>query len=236
MTFREFLKAIVDPPPTQTRTPEREEPMFPPQTVEDASAWDGYWLQQLRSRFAGLDDIFLDDGGLVDLMRAEGLRTVLCVGNGLSMEPHALCAAGFQATALDLSPFIMDVLRQATPSTEYLSRLLGARALQAGGTLACVAGDLRDETVCAGPYDVVIERRTLQLFPDDQRPAALERVTARLAARGLIVSHSHHGAWRPPSARRHWTRDWFRQHGWKEWTPGTSHLHGQVVHLQQSTG
>ncbi len=236
MTFREFLKAIVDPPRTQTRTREPEEPLFPPQTIEDASAWDGYWLQQLQRGVAGLGDILLNNGELVDLMRAEGLRTVLCVGNGLSLEAHALCAAGFQATALDLSAFSMAVLRKATPSAEHLCRLIGGRTLQAGGTLTCVGGDLRDPSVCAGPYDVVIERRTLQLFPDDLRPAALERVTARLAARGLIVSHSHDGAWKPPAPWRHWTRDWFRQQGWQEWRPGASHPGGQAVYLEQSSG
>jgi hypothetical protein len=37
-------------------------------------------------------------------MSASGLRTVLCAGNGISPEPRALAAAGFDVTALDFSP------------------------------------------------------------------------------------------------------------------------------------
>jgi hypothetical protein len=68
------------------------------------------------------------------------LRSILCVGAGISGEPHALAAAGFDAMV---------------PS-EFLE----------GRT---VAGDLRDVTICPGPYDVIIERKTLQLFAEHRQ-------------------------------------------------------------------
>lgn len=77
--------------------------MFPPSTVTDSAAWDRYWQDQLSHGVAGFVHLFVDDGELVDAMRANGLRTVLCVGNGISQEPRALAWAGFDVTSLDIS-------------------------------------------------------------------------------------------------------------------------------------
>jgi hypothetical protein len=42
-----------------------------------------------RKGVAGVVHVFCNDGELVDVIRANGLETVLCVGNDLSFEPHA---------------------------------------------------------------------------------------------------------------------------------------------------
>jgi hypothetical protein len=72
--------------------------------------------------------MFVEDGALVDAMRANGLRTVLCVGNGISQEPKALARAGFAVTALDLSPLATDVAERAAPPDEFLAGLIGGRS------------------------------------------------------------------------------------------------------------
>jgi|SRR5215213_851866 len=71
---------------------------------------------------------FVMTGDLVDTMHANGLNTVLCVGNGISQEPRALAWAGFDVTVLDLSPYAMKVASEATPPAELLAELVGGRS------------------------------------------------------------------------------------------------------------
>ena len=75
-------------------------------------------------------------------MRANGLRTVLCVGNGISLEPHALAWAGCDVTSLDISPFAAQVASEATPPVDFLAQLVGGRAGGLNGHLEFVTGDL----------------------------------------------------------------------------------------------
>jgi len=174
--------------------PERDEFrwMLPPTTLQDATAWDTYWRDQMTHGMAGFVDLSCDDGPLVDAMRVNGFRSILCVGTGISLEPRALAAAGFDVTALDLSPFAIGIARDATAPPNHLERLIGGRALQDGGQLNFVVGDLCDRTVCPGAFDVIVERRTLQLFAR-KHPEGLEAVAGRLAARGILFSHAHDG-------------------------------------------
>jgi hypothetical protein len=76
---------------------------------------------------AGFVDLFCDDRPLVDAMRVNGFSSILCVGAGISLEPRALAAAGFQVTALDLSPFAIGIAQQATapPGGVYRKELCG---------------------------------------------------------------------------------------------------------------
>jgi hypothetical protein len=75
---------------------------------------------------------------------------------------------------------------------------------RAGGTLRVNSGDLMSADICAGPYDAVIERRSVQLFAEEERPIALERLVSRLSEPGMLVSHKHDGQWKPGSDRRHY--------------------------------
>lgn len=213
--------------------------LIPPRTLVDASAWDTYWQQQFSHGFGAFvqqfADLFCDDGDLVDFMRADGLRTVLCVGNGISQEPRALEWAGFDVTALDLSPFAAEKARTNVPSVASLARLIGNRSQAPGGRLEFVTGDLCDPDCCPGPYDVVIDRRTLQLYPDEERPRAMQAVANRLASRGIFFSQCHDGAWKPPAEPRHATREWFVANGWQMWTRDKP-LTGRVAWLFTTTG
>ena len=209
--------------------------MFPPNTMVHPAPWDRYWRDQFTHGIAGFADMFCDDGSLVDAMRANGLRTVLCVGNGISQEPRALARAGFDVTALDLSPFATEMAKKVSPPDELLAGLVGGRSAGLNGQVNFVAGDLCDVACCPGPYDVVIDRRTLQLYPDKERPTAMNAVANRLASRGIFLSHCHDGRWRPPAPPRHATRSWFVDQGWEFWQ-GESSLRGRVACLITTTG
>jgi hypothetical protein len=209
--------------------------MYPPATLTDPAPWDRYWHAQFDNGVAGFVHMFCDDGSLVDVMRANGLRTVLCVGSGISVEPHALAWAGLDVTALDLSPFAMETAKAAAPPDDFLMGLVGGRSAGLNGRVEFVVGDLCDAACCPGPYDVVIDRKTLQLYPDQQRPAAMKAVASRLAPRGIFFSQCHDGGWRPPSPPRNATQEWFVNEGWTIWRDGGP-LAGRVAWPFTTTG
>src|SRR5215472_9592071 len=86
--------------------------------TQNAEYWDGWWRKRISDGEASAFPMFpapmLEYGGrrvdpnsnelLVSVMIEHGLRTVLCAGNGVSQEPRSLAAAGFDVTALDMSP------------------------------------------------------------------------------------------------------------------------------------
>lgn len=234
---KEFLDWFLGPKAGEIRrrqTPDLDW-FTPPCALDDPAPWDRYWADQLRHGVAGFTDLFCNDGDLVDAMDANGLETVLCIGSGVSLEPHALARCGFRVTAMDLSPFAIRVAGQAKPTDEVLSRLVDSRPPRPGGSLDFVVGDLLDETCCPGPYDVVIERRTLQLFPKPQRATAMTSTANRLASRGIFSSHYHNGGWRPPEPQIHALESWFVGEGWESWQPDTP-ISGRVSWLFMSTG
>jgi len=179
--------------------------------------------------------LFCDDGNLVDTMRANELHTILCVGNGISQEPRALAWAGFDVTALDLSPYAMQVASELNPPSDLLAQLVGGRSGGLNGNLNFVVGNLCDAECCPGPYDVVIERLTLQLYSDEYKPRALQAVANRLASPGIFFSQSHCGWWKPPAPRVHANEWWFRAEGWPIW-PTESPLTTRVAWLFTTTG
>ena len=141
-------------------------------------------------------------------MRANDLRSVLFVGNGLALEPKLFMDEGFDVTIMDLSAFAMNRIQEAI----VRNNLRGE----------CVTGDLLDASLARGPFDVIVERRTLQLFEDAERDQALAAITNRLAPRGLFVTHAHLGSWRPGTPRTHPAEEWLRNTGWPTWTPGAT--------------
>jgi hypothetical protein len=200
----------------------------------DPAAWDRYWRDQLSHGVAGFVHLFVDDGELVDAMRANGLRTVLCIGNGISQEPRALAWAGFDVTALDISPLATKVASEATSSDDFLASLVGGRAGGLNGHLEFVVGNLCDPVCCPGPYDVVIDRKTLQLWPEPDRSMAVQALANRLASRGIFFSHSHDGGSKPPAPPRHVVEPWFLEQRWDFWRGDT--LSGRVAWLLTTTG
>ena len=209
--------------------------LFPPDTVADPAAWDEYWQNQLSHGVAGFVDLFVEDGELVDAMRGNGLKSVLCVGNGLSQESRALAWAGFDVTSLDLSPFAMKVASEAEPPEDYLKSLVKGRSGGLNGRLDFVVGNLADPACCPGPYDVVIDRKTLQLWPDADRPMAIQAVANRLASRGIFFSQCHNGFWKPGEPLLHAVEPWFVTQGWDFWRTGAP-LTGRVAWLYSTTG
>ena len=178
--------------------------LFPPADIHAAEAWDQYWRGQLEHGIGPpLQDIFCHEEPLLDAIEQRGLKTVLCVGSGISQEPHALAAAGLDVIALDISPFAIRFASQAVLNGDEHERFLGRDRTRPGGTARFEVGNLLDPAVFPGPFDVVIERRTLQVFPEPERAAALSAVTARLSERGILLTHCHDGSWRPPAAPRH---------------------------------
>ena len=211
----------------------------PPADLTDGAAWDQYWENHLRLGFGPpMFDILIHDGDLVRSMREAHLVTVLCVGNGMSMEPRALAAAGLTVTALDVAPRVTSFASRVPLNDEYIASLLGDAERRAGGTVAFVTGNALDPTVCPGPFDVIIERRTAQNYvATNSMPQFLTAVAGRLAARGLFVSHFHEGAWRPGEPEVHLPGEWFKEHGWlisRGRRPGP--VDGQVAWLIRSTG
>jgi len=191
----------------------------------------------------GFNDMMASDPGLIDALAARSAKSILCVGNGLSSESYALALHGFDVTVLDLSQVPRAViLGIIADPTHPFHRIGGFRVINedeihfekgaridpesvppihksdttspiGGGSLRCVTGDLFDVSACPGPFDVVIERRTVQLLPNHEQAQALERLAARLGPRGALVSHQHSGAWRPDDPRDHFASEWTKQHG-----------------------
>lgn len=209
--------------------------MWPPNTLVEPEPWDQFWRIRIANGMAGAVHDFCNDGALIDAMRANGLRTVLCIGNGISLEPRALAWAGFEVTVLDLSPFATEVAQRATFPDNLLNYIVGGRSPGSDGHVEFVVGDLCDLACCPGPYDVVIERKTLQLYPPEQRPAALQGIARRLASRGVFFSHCHNGRWRHSEPRIHAHDAWFTAEGWPRWQ-GETPLNGRVAWLFMSTG
>ena len=69
--------------------------LYPPEDPRDITAWDRYWFEHVRHWIGpALFDMFCDDRDLVKVMNAEGMKTVLCAGCGISQEPRGLAEAG----------------------------------------------------------------------------------------------------------------------------------------------
>ena len=213
--------------------------LSPPKDVRNPDAWDVYWRNMLDfgAMEVGFGDMMASSPELVELLKRRGVRSVLCVGNGMSGEALSLALLGFEVTALDLSSVPASMFHAMFRNPDNPLVRSSAVALRddgiveiananidpdlcprihrgdghspvAGGTLQFVTGDVLLPSACPGPFDAVIERRTLQLFaPDDQRNG-LKMIEARLAPRGMVVSHQHNGAWRPDQPRTHFAEEW----------------------------
>ena len=170
-------------------------------------------------------DVVNRDDALVRVMREAGLSTVLCAGNGVSQEPRALAAGGLDVTALDLSPLASAAAQRFALDARSVDRFVAPQNLAPGGRVRFVVGDLMDASICPGPFDVVIERRTIQRFPEDERAAALGVLARRLGDRGILVSHCNDDQFPPewgwaanaPDGLFHASEAWLREHGWTLW-------------------
>ena len=181
-----------------------------------------------------------NDDWLASVMYEYGLRTILCAGNGVSQEPKALAAAGFDVTALDISTVAVSSAKQC--NDDRCLDFCSPKIRRPGGHVEFAVGDLLDATVCPGPFDVVIERRTIQWFGEHERAAALSALSGRLGQSGIFLSHclddpfplelgwsQHEFGW------FHASEAWFRTNGWTIWDGiRSSALTGRVAWLVRS--
>lgn len=216
------------------RRPGAEPPPPPRRSMSEAAPWDEFWTGQMQSGMAGFVDMFCRDGRLIDAMRANGLKTVLCVGNGISQEPKALALAGLEVTALDISPLASKVAQEWQLPKPFLLRLSEGRQAGRRRKVRFVAGDLLDRSVCPGPFDVVLERRTLQLFPDEERAAAMRALAARVATPGIFFSHSHRNL-ASSGPRANDPAAWFHAEHWPL-SQGAGAIKTRVAWLSNSSG
>jgi SAM-dependent methyltransferase len=213
-----FRRGRPDATTAEVRRDAAAEPAWsvPPGDPRDVAGWDRYWTEQVGHGVgADVFDTECDDRSLVEAMRAAGLTSVLCAGSGISQEPRALAAAGCQVVALDFSRRALEIAQSGDFPPDALERFCGPKMRRNGGQVTFVVGDFLDPAVCPGPFDVIIERSTAQLFAD--RDAVLGALAKRLAPNGIFLSHSHDARWRPPAPRQHLTASWFRQNGWTIW-------------------
>jgi hypothetical protein len=227
--------------------------LHPPSSLDSDAGWDLFWrvrIEQplIRRMEDAMDLAFCRDQrrALVATMRREGWQSVLCVGNGLSGEAAALADAGFAVTALDRSAFAIAHAPPVAPESPPFAAYFGQAFSRTGGSLRFVHGDLFDAQVCPGPFDVIIERRTLQLWSrfapvadGDDCDRGLAAVTARLADAGLVVSHQHMGAWRPDQSRQHFAQQWLQDRGFliaSDWAPSEPGRPGRRAWLLVTSG
>jgi hypothetical protein len=206
----------------------------PRRSMTEAAAWDEFWTDQLQSGMAGFVDMFCRDGRLIDGMRANRLKTILCVGSGISQEPKALALAGFDVTVLDISPLAIKVAQECDVPDTFLLNFIEGRQAGRRRPVRFVTGDLLDAGLCPGPFDVVLERRTLQLYPDEDRPAAMRALAARLATPGIFFSHTHRDLGAGVSRENH-PSDWFHAEHWPLWQ-GARPIETRVAWLSISSG
>jgi len=212
--------------------------LMPPRDVHETEAWDRHWQNQISHGLGpGIFDIFCRDEELVRAMRERGMTTVLCAGNGISQEPRALAEAGFQVTALDSSKVAIEIAQAWRFTPEQSQHYFPLDLCQSGGNVNFVIGDLLDPMASPGPFDVVIERCTLQLFPPDERGGAVDALARRLQPEGIFLSHCHNGAWRPGEDPIHVVESVFAEKGWTiENGYQALQSRGRVALLSLSTG
>lgn len=225
-----------------------------PNSSPDAAYWDQWWNDLLSDgravpyMFPMIEaplvchkdtyyDVANSDKLLIGMMVEYGLRTILCVGSGISMEPRALAEAGFNVTALDLSPTALRVVEGIELGPNGVRHFCGSRADRTGGHVDFVVGSLLDMTLCPGPFDVIIERRTVQRFEENDQSAALRALAGRLGAIGILLSHCNDSF---PTKKRglfHASEAWFRERRWTIWDRSTEcALKGRVAWLVRSSG
>lgn len=238
---RTGVVATVKPQP---EPPDDMDWFFPPRNVHDHALWDRYWQDQVTHGLTPpLFDMLCSFTPLVPALIKRGAKRLLCAGNGISQEPRALAAAGFEVTAMDLSPAAAHFAETWQFSSTELDSFCTKEQRMSGGSLRFVVGDILDRSLCPGPFDAIIEHRTLQLFPEEERGLAVDALASRLKIDGLLVSHRHNQLLVWPSIVQ-----LFRDRGWSFYTEGdrgwpfyTEDLKvpdhdGRVVWLIPSTG
>src|SRR5262245_16606264 len=188
--------------PTQQSTLDADEDwswLHTPANPLEVSGWDRYWMEREKRNWQDPGLSFIMIPPIAVFAQRNGLRTVLCVGNGILMEPLVLAAAGLHVRAMDVSQVATTWAVRLSREQPTAEELVPKEVFRPGGQVEFVTGDLFGPAAVPGPFDVVIESRTLQLLDVEDRERGLDRLLERLAANGLFVSAAHDGSWRPPA-------------------------------------
>jgi 2-polyprenyl-3-methyl-5-hydroxy-6-metoxy-1,4-benzoquinol methylase len=171
---------------------ERQQGMLPPTTIHDRAGWEAFWRYRIAHRYIwGLLPHPELAPVLVDLLYERGMRTVLCVGNGICQEPRLLAMAGFRVIAVDLSETATQ-FAVAFDMGDDDSVLLG-KGLRPhpGGSVQFLTGDLFALQILPYTFDAIITRRTLQHVSDTELDLAVTQLLARLTPTGILINHAH---------------------------------------------
>ncbi len=202
MIVRQFIRQLFpQPAPQHVQEPaEGWEAYFasrrPPSHIDDSAGWDQFWCITLEDvgQPKGLTNYFEVVHPLVPWMRATHATTVVSVACGISLEVQAFAAAGFHAVGFDRSVIAAEYAQECPFTVEQRQAFLDDRDVRPGGSARFEVGDLREPTVCTGPYDVVVCRKTMQYFAQaGQIDEAMSALVARLRSTGVLVLTTHFG-------------------------------------------
>jgi hypothetical protein len=119
---------------------------------------------------------------------------------------------------MDVSPVAIRLLKELDEKEGMSKNANNEASLgQLSGRLDYVNANFMDTEICPGPYDVVIERRTVQLLPDAVRARALAALAARLNKPGILYSHCNDSNYGAGKKLFHASEQWFRAEGWLIW-------------------
>lgn len=138
---------------------------------------------------------------------------------------------------MDLSPQAIAIAQGFHFPAKAFEHFCEPSQSRPGGQVEFVIGNILDPSICPGPFDVVIERCTAQLYLNHDIGGILGALARRIGPEGIFVSHCHDGGWKPPAERPYFTKPWFQQNQWTIWNGGFGRKPpGRVACLSISTG
>jgi SAM-dependent methyltransferase len=154
--------------------------------------WDSYWKNIIsKEGIKGTFSYFEIIDKIVPILEKLQLKKILCVGNGISLEPLALAYIGFDVDVLDISKEAIDFISNYRLSSDDAKKFFLEDQHCIGGKINYIVGDFRDKSLCPGKYDVVITRRTLQYFTRDNFFGNLNTLIEKLNEGGIFINHTH---------------------------------------------
>ena len=179
----------------------------------DADGWDLFWKYIISNNQFYYNDFFCsmfsDYNSLASLFKKHGYKTILCAGNGISLEPYFFAYEGFAVTALDISSeankflanfplTLLDVKifydLKTSELEEWRDREFSEAEIQRINSVNLVTGDIFNSECCPGQFDVIITRKTLQCFwgkSGEKTFEGMQELLARLSPHGLLYVHTH---------------------------------------------
>lgn len=184
---------------------------LPPYNWEDRQAWERYWRRTLDYGSVWFHALGRGESYAIKalpLLRSRGFRRLLFAGTGISLEPKAFAHAGFQVTALDVSPTACEFVRKAPWDEEKMSTFfqVGEPHLENGAYVHRIDRELTRqrkeqeqrpggtwEVVCADffnhqpaeLYDALFNINSFQGFPPEVQHELAARFFSWLSPGGL---------------------------------------------------